>query len=64
MYVSGTTPGANDMVAFYSVGVVNHVALHNLQLTSGHEYYATVIGWFLTLGNKDRLYKPSGSGRI
>ncbi|KAK3103765.1 hypothetical protein FSP39_021725 [Pinctada imbricata] len=39
----GTSPGGNDMVAFYSVGVVNHLALHNLNLQSGHIYYATII---------------------
>ncbi|KAK3101031.1 hypothetical protein FSP39_000383, partial [Pinctada imbricata] len=39
----GTSSGGNDMVAFYSVGVVNHVALHNLNLQSGHIYYATII---------------------
>ncbi|XP_055997828.1 uncharacterized protein LOC125647098 [Ostrea edulis] len=38
----GTTIGGNDVVAFHSVGVVNHVVLHGLFLQSGHTYYATV----------------------
>ncbi|KAK3100189.1 hypothetical protein FSP39_015958 [Pinctada imbricata] len=40
----GTSEGGNDVVAFHSVGVVNHAALHNLNLQSGHTYYATIIG--------------------
>ncbi|KAK3099491.1 hypothetical protein FSP39_005250, partial [Pinctada imbricata] len=40
----GTSIGGNDVVAFHSVGVVNHAALHNLNLQSGHTYYATIIG--------------------
>ncbi|KAK3101903.1 hypothetical protein FSP39_007221, partial [Pinctada imbricata] len=39
----GTSVGGNDVVAFYSVGVVNHAALHGLMLQSGHTYYATII---------------------
>ncbi|XP_061181031.1 uncharacterized protein LOC133189645 [Saccostrea echinata] len=38
----GTTIGGNDVVAFHSVGVVNHAVLHGLYLQSGHTYYATV----------------------
>lgn len=40
----GTTVGGNDVVAFHSVGVVNHAVLHGLFLQSGHTYYATVKG--------------------
>jgi hypothetical protein len=42
--MSGTTIGGNDVVTFYSVGVVNHAALHGLILQSGQAYYATVQG--------------------
>ncbi|XP_078334035.1 uncharacterized protein LOC111124258 [Crassostrea virginica] len=38
----GTAVGGNDVVAFHSVGVVNHVVLHGLFLQNGHTYYATV----------------------
>nr|XP_034301655.1 uncharacterized protein LOC105322112 [Crassostrea gigas] len=38
----GTSIGGNDMVAFFSVGVVNHITLHDLKLQSGHIYYATI----------------------
>jgi hypothetical protein len=40
----GTSIGGNDMVAFFSVGVVNHVVLPNLRLQSGQVYYATIKG--------------------
>lgn len=35
------------MVAFFSVGVVNHITLHDLKLQSGHIYYATIKGKLL-----------------
>nr|XP_034314147.1 uncharacterized protein LOC105348718 isoform X1 [Crassostrea gigas] len=38
----GTTVGGNDVVAFHSIGVVNHAVLQGLFLQSGHTYYATI----------------------
>ncbi|XP_063399976.1 uncharacterized protein LOC134684607 [Mytilus trossulus] len=38
----GTSEGANDVVAWQSVGVVNHKAFHGLLLQNGFIYYATV----------------------
>ncbi|CAC5414424.1 unnamed protein product [Mytilus coruscus] len=38
----GTSEGANDVVAWQSVGVVNHKAFHGLRLQNGFVYYATV----------------------
>lgn len=37
------------MVAFFSVGVVNHITLHDLKLQSGHIYYATIKGRLLLI---------------
>lgn len=45
----GTSIGGNDMVAFFSVGVVNHITLHDLKLQSGHIYYATIKGRLLLI---------------
>jgi len=42
--LTGTSPGGNDIVADRDVGVINHIAFHNLELQTGHTYYATVIG--------------------
>lgn len=47
----GTSIGGNDMVAFFSVGVVNHITLHDLKLQSGHIYYATIKGRLLLINH-------------
>lgn len=47
----GTSIGGNDLVAFFSVGVVNHITLHDLKLQSGHIYYATIKGRLLLIND-------------
>ena len=37
------------MVAFVSVGVVNHKVFHGLLLQNGYVYYATVTGLFVDI---------------
>lgn len=48
----GTSIGGNDVVAFFDVGVVNHKAFSGLTLHSGHSYYATVKGIYVTFSLK------------
>lgn len=43
-YFLGTSQGANDVVAYVSVGVVNHKVFHSLRLQNGYVYYASVTG--------------------
>ncbi|XP_076113973.1 uncharacterized protein LOC143082259 [Mytilus galloprovincialis] len=38
----GTSSGGNDVVAFENVGVLQHKALHQLNLQNGYKYYATL----------------------
>ena len=40
-------PGGSDIVEFTEVGAVDQLVLTNLQLLSGHEYYATIKGFLL-----------------
>ena len=47
LYSIGTVPGGSDVVEFTEVGVVDQLVLTNLQLLSGHEYYATIKGFLL-----------------
>lgn len=49
----GTSVGGNDVVAFLDVGVVNHKAISGLTLHSGHSYYATVKGIYVTVSHKN-----------
>lgn len=49
----GTSVGGNDIVAFFDVGVVNHKAISGLTLHSGHSYYATVKGLYVTVSLKN-----------
>lgn len=44
LYLTGTTPGGNDVYSFENVGVVQHKALHGLSLQNGYVYYATLKG--------------------
>jgi hypothetical protein len=43
-YFLGTSQGANDVVAYVSVGVVSHKVFHSLRLQNGYVYYASVTG--------------------
>lgn len=49
----GTSVGGNDVVAFFDVGIVNHKAISGLTLHSGHSYYATVKGLYVTVSFKN-----------
>lgn len=49
LYSTGTVPGGSDVVEFTEVGIVDQLVLSDLQLLSGHEYYATVKGFLLVL---------------
>ncbi|MCE5199476.1 MAG: PQQ-binding-like beta-propeller repeat protein [Armatimonadota bacterium] len=41
-YAVGTSPGAQDVVSFTSVGLVNEITRTDLALVSGKDYYVTV----------------------
>ena len=40
----GTSKEGNDVVAFQNLGITQHKALHQLNLQSGYQYYATLKG--------------------
>ncbi|CAG2242538.1 unnamed protein product [Mytilus edulis] len=40
----GSVKGGSDIVPFTTIGLVNHIALHNLNLQNGHDYFASVKG--------------------
>lgn len=43
----GSVKGGSDIVPFTNVGLVNHMALHNLNLQNGHDYFASVKGIYV-----------------
>ena len=44
MYVLGSTPNADDIRGFFSVGMSNHTVIPGLDIISGRQVYVSVKG--------------------